>query len=122
MADSRSDGPLLPLYKPPSRSSSRPASPSPPPYSPSPSLDLDLNPNLDASSPLKPSHLETEQVEDGQRSQNNRRKAVICIFLAVMLLLVVPLAVFIVVISKAHLKKVCTTNDGGVMGGDAVCE
>ena len=46
----------------------------------------------------------------------------ICIFLAVMLLLVMPLAVFSVVISKTHLKKECTMNDGGVMGGGAVCE
>ncbi|KAH7327446.1 hypothetical protein BKA65DRAFT_540048 [Rhexocercosporidium sp. MPI-PUGE-AT-0058] len=110
MADSRSDGPLLPLHKMSSFPSNNPL---PPPYSPSPSLDLD------PSSPLKPSHL---AASDEQRYQNNRRKAMICIFLAVMLLIVVPLAVFSVIISKAHLKEGCTMNDGSIMGGGAVCE
>ncbi|CZS97616.1 uncharacterized protein RAG0_06602 [Rhynchosporium agropyri] len=88
---SKTDGSLLPLYTMPSLLSRTPSS-SPPPCSPSPSMDLDPS---DSSSKLESSRLAEE------RCRNNKRKALICIFLAVMLLLVLPLAVFSVVVSKA---------------------
>ncbi|PVH81308.1 hypothetical protein DL98DRAFT_587500 [Cadophora sp. DSE1049] len=125
MADARSDGPLLPLYKLSSSSchtTSRPHTPNssspPPPYSPSPSpsidLDLSLHPNPKPTTHLTPKELE--------RCRNSRRKALICIFLAVMLLLVVPLTVFSVIVSKAKRKEGCVGNDGEVLGGGVVCE
>ncbi|KAK0099327.1 hypothetical protein ONS95_006313 [Cadophora gregata] len=130
MADIRSDGPLLPLYKLPSsssrsRSTSQPHPPNssspPPPYSPSPSpsrspsIDLPLH---QISNPK--SHHANPQESEHRR--NNKRKALICIFLAVMLLLIIPLAVFSVIVSKARDKEGCVGNDGEVLGGGAVCE
>ncbi|KAL2061362.1 hypothetical protein VTL71DRAFT_7635 [Oculimacula yallundae] len=112
---SDSDGALLPLYNMSSHPSRTPSS-SPPPYSPSPSPSIDLDPS-DPSSKVDSNRLAEEA-----RCRNNKRRAMICIFLAVMLLLVIPLAVFSVIVSKAHLKEKCTANDGGVLGGDAVCE
>ncbi|CZT44569.1 uncharacterized protein RSE6_04759 [Rhynchosporium secalis] len=88
---SKTDGSLLPLYIISSLSSRTPSS-SPPTYSPSPSMGLDPP---DSSLKLESSRLAEE------RCRNNKRKALICIFLAVMLLLVLPLAVFSVVVSKA---------------------
>lgn len=45
----------------------------------------------------------------------------ICIFLAIMLLLVVPVVVFSIIVSKARRKEACVGNDGGVIEG-TVCE